>query len=82
MHFKALSEIYRMVPSDFHEVIQEKIDILAAWIKQKSEFWRRELSKNQDFGGVNQAKVEIYIKLWSDQNKVKLAPFETIPSAF
>ena len=59
MHFKALSEIYRMVPSDFHEVIQEKIDIFAAWIKQKSKFWRRELSKNLDFGGVNQAKIEI-----------------------
>ena len=27
--------------------------------KQKSRFWRREPSKNQDFGGVNQAKIEI-----------------------
>ncbi len=53
MHFKALSEIYRMVPSDFYEVIQEKIDIFAALIKQNSKFWRRELSKNPDFGGVN-----------------------------
>ena len=44
MHFKALSEIYRMVPSDFHEVIQEKIEIFAAGIKQQSEFWRRALS--------------------------------------
>ena len=53
MHFEALSEIYRMVPSDFYEVIQEKNDIFVAWIKQNSKFWRRELSENQYFGGVN-----------------------------
>ena len=28
LHFKALGEIYRMVPSDFYEVIQAKIKIL------------------------------------------------------
>ena len=66
MHFKALSEIYRMVPSDFYEVIQEKIDIFAAWIKQNSKFWRRELSKNPDFGGANQAKVDI-LAAWTKQ---------------
>ena len=47
MHFKALSETYRMVPSDF---------------KGKNPCLRSLLSNNQDFDEVNRANIQILTK--------------------